>query len=117
MGITVSGQMIAILVSIISIGVIIVIAIIVAHIAQVRRTSKLPTRSEFNALVGKVSELEVAVTAVNGRIDSVNDRIDALPTQESLDAAIRASEARIIKALINHRHPEPAGPPVFTEPL
>ncbi len=138
MGITVSGQMIAILVSIISIGVIIIIAIIVAHIAQVRRTGKLPTRSEFNALVGKVSELQVAVAAVNGRIDSVhgridtvvgridavsdridavNDRIDALPTQESLDAAIRASEARIIKALINHRHPEPAGPPVFTEPL
>ena len=117
MGITVSGQMIAILVSIISIGVIIIIAIIVAHIAQVRRTSKLPTRGEFNALVGKVSELQVAVAAVNGRIDAVNDRIDALPTQESLDAAIRASEARIIKALINHRHPEPAGPPVFTEPL
>ena len=131
MGITVSGQMIAILVSIISIGVIIIIAIIVAHIAQVRRTSKLPTRSEFNALVGKVSELQVAVAAVNGRIDSVHgridtvvgridavsDRIDALPTQESIDAAIRASEARIIKALINHRHPEPAGPPVFTEPL
>ena len=138
MGITVSGQMIAILVSIISIGVIIIIAIIVAHIAQVRRTGKLPTRGEFNALVGKVSELQVAVAAVNGRIDSVhgridtvvgridavsdridavNDRIDALPTQESIDAAIRASEARIIKALINHRHPEPAGPPVFTEPL
>ena len=110
MGITVSGQMIAILVSIISIGVIIVIAIIVAHVAQVRRTGKLPTRSEFNALVGKVSELEVAVAAMNVRID-------ALPTQESLDAAIRASEARIINALINHRHPEPAGPPVFTEPL
>ncbi len=117
MGITVSGQMIAILVSIISIGVIIIIAIIVAHIAQVRRISKLPTRGEFNALVGKVSELQVAVAAVNGRIDAVNDRIDALPTQESLDAAIRASEARIIKALIHHRHPEPAGPPVFTEPL
>ena len=117
MEITVSSQMIAILVSVISIGVIIVVAIIVAHIAQVRRTSKLPTRDEFNALVGKVSELEVAVAAVNGRIDVVNDRIDALPTQESMDAAIRASEARIINALINHRHPEPAGAPVFTEPL
>ena len=95
---------------VISIGVIIIIAIIVAHIAQVRRTGKLPTRDEFNALSEKVSDLEVAVAAINARIDT-------LPTQESLDAAIRASEARIIKALINHRHPEPAGAPVFTEPL
>ena len=113
---------------VISIGVIIIIAIIVAHIALVRRTGKLPTRDEFNALSEKVSDLEVtvatAVAALNGRIDAmnsqfdaVNARIDALPTQESLDAAIRASEARIIKALINHRHPEPSGSPVFTEPL
>ena len=95
---------------VISIGVVIIIAIIVAHVAQVRRTGKLPTRDEFNALSEKVSDLEVAVAAINARIDT-------LPTQESLDAAIRASEARIIKALINHRHPEPAGAPVFTEPL
>ena len=106
-----------------------------AHIALVRRTGKLPTRDEFNALSEKVSDLEVAVAAlnvqfdvVNARIDAVNGqfvamtdavnaRIDALPTQESLDAAIRASEARIIKALINHRHPEPSGAPAFTEPL
>ena len=157
MEITVSGQLIAILVSVVGIGVIIIIAIVVAHIALVRRTGKLPTRDEFNALSEKVSALEVAVAtavaALNGRIDTVdaridavndamnsqfdavnaridavsgqfvamidavNARIDALPTQESLDAAIRASEARIIKALINHRHPEPSGAPVFTEPL
>ena len=135
MEITVSGQLIAILVSVVGIGVIIIIAIVVAHIALVRRTGKLPTRDEFNALSEKVSDLEVAVAAlnvqfdvvnaridaVNGQfvamIDAVNARIDALPTQESLDAAIRASEARIIKALINHRHPEPAGAPAFTEPL
>ncbi len=97
MGTTLTGEEIAI----ISIGVIIVIAVIVAHVAQLRRTSKLPTREEFNALVGEVSTLKVEVAAMNARID----------------AAIRASEARIIKALINHRHPEPAGPPVFTEPL
>ena len=135
MEITVSGQLIAILVSVVGIGVIIIIAIVVAHIALVRRTGKLPTRDEFNALSEKVSDLEVAVAAlnvqfdvvnaridaVNGQfvamIDAVNARIDALPTQESLDAAIRASEARIIKALINHRHPEPSGAPAFTEPL
>ena len=121
MEITVNTQLIAILVSVISIGVIIIIAIIVAHIALVRRTGKLPTRDEFNALSEKVSALEVTVAAMNSQfvamIDAVNARIDALPTQESLDAAIRASEARIIKALINHRHPEPSGSPVFTEPL
>ena len=99
---------------VIGIGVIIIIAIIVAHIAQVRRTGKLPTRDEFNALSEKVSDLEVTVAT---SVAALNARIDALPTQESLDAAIRASEARIIKALINHRHPEPSGAPVFTEPL
>ena len=114
MEITLSGQLIATLVSVIGIGVIIIIAIVVAHIAQVRRTGKLPTRDEFNALAERVSDLEVTVATA---VAALNARIDALPTQESLDAAIRASEARIIKALINHRHPEPAGAPVFTEPL
>ena len=41
--------------------------------------------------------------------NQVNGRIDALPTPESLDAAIRAGEARISEALINRRYPEPAG--------
>ena len=124
MEITLNTQLLATLVSVIGIGVIILIAIVVAHIAQVRRTGKLPTRDEFNALSEKVSDLVVTVATmnsqfdvVNARIDAVNARIDALPTQESLDAAIRASEARIIKALINHRHPEPSGAPAFTEPL
>ena len=95
---------------VIGVGVVILAAIIVSHVDQMRRLGKLPTRDEFNALAGKVSGLEVTVVAMNARIDT-------LLTQESLDAAIRASEARIIKALINHRHPEPAGAPVFTEPL
>ena len=110
MEITVSGQLIAILVSVIGVGVVILAAIIVSHSDQMRRLGRLPTRDEFNALAGKVSDLEATVVAMNARID-------ALPTRESLDAAIRASEARIIKALINHRHPEPAGAPAFTEPL
>ena len=76
MEITPSGEAIAI----ISIGIIILIAVIAGHIAQVCRTSELPTRKEMNA-------------------------------------AIQASETRIIKALVNHRHPEPGGPPVFTEPV
>ena len=103
MEITVSGQ-------VIGIGVVILAAIIVSHSDQMRRLGRLPTRDEFNALAGKVSDLEATVAVLNARIDT-------LPTQESLDAAIRASEARLIKALINHRHPEPAGAPAFTEPL
>ena len=103
MEITVSGQ-------VIGIGGVILAAIIVSHSDQMRRLGKLPTRDEFNALAGKVSDLEATVAVLNARIDT-------LPTRESLDADIRASEARIIKALINHRHPEPAGAPVFTEPL
>ena len=110
MEITVSGQLITIQAAVIGIGVVILAAIIVSHSDQMRRLGKLPTRGEFNALAGKVSDLEATVVAMNARIDT-------LPTQESLDAAIRASEARIIKALINHRHPEPAGAPAFTDPL
>ena len=114
MEITVGGQLIAIQAAVIGIGVVILAAIIATHIDRMRRLGKLPTRDEFNALAGKVSDLEVAVATA---VAAINARIDMLPTQESLDAAIRASEARIIKALINHRHPEPAGAPVFTEPL
>ena len=95
---------------VIGVGGVILAAIIVSHSDQMRRLGRLPTRDEFNALAGKGSDLEATVVAMNARIDT-------LLTQESLDAAIRASEARIIKALINLRHPEPAGAPVFTEPL
>ena len=76
MEITLSSEAIAI----IAIGVVILLAVVGGHIAQVRRTGKLPTRDEMNA-------------------------------------AIQASETRIIKALVNHRHPEPDGAPVFTEPV
>ncbi len=99
MEITLSSEEIAI----IAIGVLILIAVVSGHIAQVRRTGKLPTRDEFNALSGEVAALKAEVAT--------------LPTQESIDAAIRESEARIIKALINHRHPEPGGAPVFIEPV
>ncbi len=34
-----------------------------------------------------------------------------------LQQQVRDSERRIIVALVNHRHPEPAGEPVFTEPV
>jgi hypothetical protein len=37
--------------------------------------------------------------------------------REELLGAIRDSEARIIKALVNHRHPQQDGPPIFIEPV
>ena len=93
MEITVNTQLIAILASVIGIGVIIIIAIVVAHIALVRRTGKLPTRDEFNALSEKVSDLEVAVAALNVQFDVVNARIDAVNCQ--FVAMIDAVNARI----------------------
>ena len=37
--------------------------------------------------------------------------------RDELLGAIRDSEARIIKALVNHRHPQQDGPPIFIEPV
>ena len=44
-------------------------------------------------------------------------RRDMAEMREDLLAAIRASEARIIKAIMDHRHPTPDAPPVFIEPV
>jgi sensor domain CHASE-containing protein len=87
MELTLSSESLAI----ISIGIVVLIAVVTGHIAQVRRTGKLPTREELHTA-----------------IDS---------TREELHTAIQDSEQRIIKALINHRHHQPDGPPVFTEPV
>ena len=74
-------------ITIIGFGVTLLIAVITGHIALVRHTSKLPTREEMKAMRKEISD------------------------------EIKESEARIIKALVNHRHPEDGGPPVFTEPV
>jgi hypothetical protein len=66
---------------------VVLIAVVTGHIAQVRRTGKLPTREDLDS------------------------------TREELHTAIQDSEQRIIKALINHRHHQPDGPPVLTEPV
>ena len=44
-------------------------------------------------------------------------RRDMAELREDLLAAIRESEARIIRALVEHRHPTPDGPPTFAGPI
>ena len=70
--------------------------------------------SEAIAIIAIGATILIAV--IGGHIAQVR-RIGQLPTRDEMNAAIQASEARIIKALVNHRHPEPDGPPVFTEPV
>ena len=44
-------------------------------------------------------------------------RMDIARMEERLRQEIRGSEQRLITALTNHRHPEPTGEPVFTQPV
>ena len=37
--------------------------------------------------------------------------------RQEMRQEIRGSEQRLITALTNHRHPEPTGEPVFTQPV
>ncbi len=141
------------LIAIISIGIVLLIAIVAGHIAQVRRTGKLPTRAELHSTRDELreeqhstrDELRVEQHSTRDELraelhstrDELREEMGAMREEfreemramreefreemramrEELHTAIRDSEARIIKALINHRHPEPAGPPVFIEPI
>ena len=44
-------------------------------------------------------------------------RMDIARMEERLRQEMRGSEQRLITALANHRHPEPTGEPVFTQPV
>lgn len=82
----------------------------------------LPRRSEFNDLRKDVGDLRKEVgdlrKEMNDKIDAshkeLSDKIDK--SNQDLLAEIRRSHQQMMRALINHRHLEPDGEPVFTEP-
>ena len=86
----------------------------------------LPRRSEFNGLRQEVGDLR---KEMNDKIDAshkeLSDKIDASHKElsDKIDAShanllteIRRSHQQLLRALINHRHLDPDGEPVFIEP-
>ena len=68
----------------------------------------LPKRSEFNELRKELST----------KIDESNKDLSAKieESHANLLAEMRRSHQQLMRALINHRHLEPDGEPMFTEP-
>ena len=86
----------------------------------------LPRRSEFRDANDKNDASHKELT---DKIDAVQkeltDKIDAVQKEltdkieqsnANLIVEIRRSHQQVMKALINHRHLEPDGEPIFTEP-
>lgn len=93
----------------------------------------LPRRSEFNGLRKEVGDLRQEIgdlrQEMNDKIDAsrkeLSDKIDVINKELSdkieqshanLLTEIRRSHQQLMRALINHRHLDPDGEPVFTEP-
>ena len=160
MEVTLTAESIAIL----GICVVILIAVVSGFVAQVRYTSKLPTREELYATRDELRndmnlmreefrrdmaamreefQREMAAMRDEFRQDIMvmreeqrqdmaamrqefrqdmtimreEQRQDMAMLRDGLLGAIRDSEARIVKAIVNHRHPQPDGPPIFVEPV
>lgn len=114
-GITLSSEMI----TLIGIGVIILIAIISGHVAQVRRSGQQPTREELRSEVQTLrEELRSEAQTLRQEMQESNAQLrqEMRAMEERLLREIRASEDRIITALASHRHPDPDGDPVFVRP-
>lgn len=75
----------------------------------------LPRRGEFNEMRKEVGDLR---KEMNDKFDASNkelsDKIEE--SHANLVAEIRRSHQQLLRALINHRHLEPDGEPIFTEP-
>ena len=75
----------------------------------------LPRRGEFNELRKEVKDLsdkvEESRKELSNKIEESNKVLKA-----ELIAEIRRSHQQLLRALINHRHLEPDGEPIFTEP-
>ncbi len=153
MEITLSAESVAI----IGICVVILLAVVGGFIAQVRYTSRLPTREELHATCDELrqematmrEELRQEMVAMREEFrrdmaamrDELREefrrdmatmreefsrdmaamrdelRQEMAAMRNELLGAIRESEARIIKALVNHQHPQPDGPTIFIEPV
>ena len=159
-------------VAVISIGVVILLSLVGGFVAQVRYTSKLPTREELHAVRDELrqemqamreefrrdmaamrdelreefrrdmaamrDELRQEMAAMRDElredfrrdIAAARDELrqematmrdelrrDIAAVRDELLTAIRDSETRIINALVNHRHIEPDGAPIFVGPV
>ena len=75
----------------------------------------LPRRGEFNEMRKEVKDLsdkvEESHKELSNKIEESNKELKA-----ELIAEIRRSHQQLLRALINHRHLEPDGEPIFTEP-
>lgn len=133
-------------IAIIGICVVILLAVVGGFVAQVRYTSRLPTREELHATRDELRQ-EMAAMREEFRRDmaAMRDELreefrrematmreefrqemaamreelrqEMAAMRDELLGAIRDSESRIIKALVNHRHPQQDGPPIFIEPV
>ena len=74
---------------------------------------------EMVSIIGVGVGLAVLMFGMFGRLRMDMARMEERLRQEmaSLRQEIRGSEQRLITALTNHRHPEPTGEPVFTQPV
>ena len=75
----------------------------------------LPRRGEFNEMRKEVKDLsdkvEESSKELSNKIEESNKELKA-----ELIAEIHRSHQQLLRALINHRHLEPDGEPIFTEP-
>ena len=87
------------------------ISLFISGIGAAFALGNLPKRSEFN-------ELRKEVKAVDDKIEESHKELSAKieESHANLIAEIRRSHQQVMRALINHRHLEPDGEPVFTEP-
>ena len=95
---------------------------LISVVAAAYALGGLPRRSEFNDLRKEVGDLRKEMgdlrIEMNDKIDAshkeLSDKIDK--SNQDMIAEMRRSHQQIMRALINHRHLEPDGEPVFTEP-
>ena len=87
----------------------------ISVVAAAYAVGGLPRRSEFNELRKDVGDLH---KEINEKIETSHKELSAKidESHANLIAEIRRSHQQVMRALINHRHLEPDGEPIFTEP-
>ena len=134
MEVTLSAESIAVF----SVCVVILLALVGGFVAQVRYTSRLATREELHAtrdelrgdmasmreefrrdMASMREEFRRDIEIMRQEMHAIEERQrqEMRVMRDELLTAIRDSETRIIKALVNHRHIEPDGAPIFVEPV
>ena len=134
MEVTLSAESIAVF----SVCVVILLALVGGFVAQVRYTSRLATREELHAtrdelrgdmasmreefrrdMASMREEFRRDIEIMRQEMHAIEERQrqEMRVMRDELLTAIHDSETRIIKALVNHRHIEPDGAPIFVEPV